>query len=165
MRGVVVFDIDGTLKPQLGCSSAREGPELAARLAPVNRLMAAARRADFGIGINTARLRVSSRLRDYLLQNFALNVDALPAGAGQIAATSPRREGEGLEGIQRVYGVQTRRNVLFFDDVQSIIDAARAAGFTAVGVAEEKSRDKSCAVVEAPEVRRACNVHAELCYV
>jgi len=163
MRGAVVFDIDGTLKPQLGCSSAGEG--LAARLAPVNRLMAAARRAGFGIGINTARLRVSSRLREYLLQNFALDVGALPPDAVQIAATSPRRKVEALAVIQRAYGVGTRRNVLFFDDVQSIVDAARAAGFTAVGVAEERSRDKGCAVVEAPEVRRACSVHAELCYV
>src|SRR3989344_4107756 len=142
MRGCCVFDIDGTLKPSPTCGSNRD-------LGAVRRLITAAQKNKFGIAINTARSRISERLRQYLLSNFGIDVDHLKYGAVQVRAVGRRRKVKALERIHQVYGILRRKDVVFFDDVQKIVDAANAAGFYGICVAENSSY-KACAVISEP---------------
>lgn len=127
--GVCVFDIDGTLK-SLNSKHVRKNDRLSHVTAAVRECIA----RGYGIAINTARFRISSRLKRYLLQ-LGIDVDRLPPGAVQVKAYTPKRKARAMDMIAWVYNVPPSRLVLY-DNKQSNVAKVQAHGYKAVNVKE-----------------------------
>ena len=141
MPGVYVFDYDGTLRP-LFCGDNRD--EARQRVRDVIQYA-----LDHGhvIGINTARLVLPSKHKKYL-RSIGIDVDRLPSGAVQLGGITSSKKVRNLERIKQtyeaVYGPIQRIDMMFFDDKESNITAARLAGYNAVLV---KPVDGGCLAV------------------
>lgn len=129
MPGIYVFDYDGTLRP-LFCGDASD--EARQRVYDVIQY---ALSHGHVIGINTARVVLSSKHKKYL-KSLGIDVDALPSGAVQLHGITSSKKVRNLERIQRTYealhGPIARNNIMFFDDKKSNVDAALGAGYNAV---------------------------------
>lgn len=129
MPGIYVFDYDGTLRP-LFCGDGKQAAK-----DQVRDVIQYALGAGHHIGINTARPLLTSKHKSYLSW-LGIDVDALPKGAVQTKGYSGSKKVRNLERIQRTYDALgfpvERHHILFFDDKQSNIDAAKEAGYGAV---------------------------------
>jgi beta-phosphoglucomutase-like phosphatase (HAD superfamily) len=144
--GVCVFDIDGTLK-SYGCSrNEREQGKENARY-----LVQTCVDNGFALGVNTARLKLHSRIKDYLA-DVGLDVRSLPPDAVQTKAFTSNKKAKAMARISDAYGGVAPHNMIFFDDRKRNVQAVRANGYHGVHV--QGMRDGyGCLVVSDQEQR------------
>lgn len=124
---VVVFDIDDTLL------FSRRSPYRESAKEQFKQIVATCHDRGYGVGINTARLWITPRVKRHL-RDVLIDVDALPKGAVQRAAINSRLKLKALQKIQAVYGNLPSQRVLFFDDKESNVRRALQHDFVAVQV-------------------------------
>lgn len=124
---VVVFDIDDTLLFSL------RSPHRESVKEQFRQLVATCHDRGYGVGINTARLWITPRVKRHL-RDVLIDVNALPRGAVQRAAINSRLKLKALQKIQAAYGNVPSERVLFFDDKESNVRRALANNFVAVQV-------------------------------
>lgn len=125
--GVCVFDIDGTLKS----FKSQHVPKQYTYAYVANAVQQCIAHG-YGLAINTARFRLSSRLRRYLLQ-LGIDVNGLPPGAVQTKAYTAKRKARAMDMIAWVYHLPPDRLVLY-DNKESIVRQVLQHGYRAVNV-------------------------------
>jgi beta-phosphoglucomutase-like phosphatase (HAD superfamily) len=121
LQGVCVFDYDGTVT----------GDKAAAARA----LIATCGAHGFALALNTARFRVSTKMKAYLA-SLGLHVDALPPEAVQVKAFTSKKKARAMEAIRHAYNVQPHQVVLY-DNRGSNVRRVKQHGFRAVNVNAE----------------------------
>lgn len=127
---VCVFDIDGTLK-SLKSKHVPKEDRYRHVAAAVQQCLA----QGYGIGINTARFRLSSRLKRYLME-LGIDVNRLPPGAVQVKAYTPTRKARAMDMIAWVYNTPAHKLVLY-DNKQSNVSKVQQHGYRAVNVQQQ----------------------------
>lgn len=128
LAGVCVFDLDGTLY-KYRCKHDQRESNCHAHLQSV---IQKCRALNMAVGINTARFRISSRMKRHLLA-LGLDVDALPRGAVQLRAYTPGRKARAMERIAGTYGVPAH-TMLLYDNSKRNIRRVVNAGYRGVDV-------------------------------
>jgi FMN phosphatase YigB (HAD superfamily) len=129
VKGVCVFDLDGTLY-NYRCGDSRDECTQELRAA-----IHACYNEGFAIAINTARFRIKSRIKNHL-RHLGLDVDLLPPGAVQLRAYTPRRKARAMYRIASLFNVHPSQVVLY-DNLQRNVHAVLANGFQGVNVVHE----------------------------
>lgn len=126
--GVCVFDLDGTLY-KYKCGRHDSADECRAHIANV---IAQCKECGLELAINTARFRISSRLKRYLL-SLGLNVDSLPRGAVQLRAFTPHKKARAMKRIAAVYNAHPN-TVLLYDNMRKNVHRVVNQGYRGVDV-------------------------------
>lgn len=121
LQGVCVFDYDGTVT-----GDKAEGARALIQTCVTN---------GFALALNTARFRVSSKMKAHLA-SLGMHVDALPPGAVQVKAFTSKKKARAMEAIRRAYNVQPYQVVLY-DNRSSNVRRVRQHGFRAANVNAE----------------------------
>jgi hypothetical protein len=129
VNGVCVFDLDGTLY-KYKCKHGERDGVCQQRVAAV---IQQCKQMGMGLAINTARFRLSSRLKRYLV-NLGLDVNALPAGAVQLKAFTPQRKARAMQRISTVYNTHPS-HVLLYDNLDRNVASVVNRGYRGVNVA------------------------------
>lgn len=128
VAGVCVFDLDGTLY-KYKCKHDEEDGSCKQHL---QAMITQCRTMGMGVGINTARFRISSRIKRHLL-TLGLDVDALPRGAVQLRAYTPKRKARAMARIAATYGVRPE-SMLLYDNSGRNVRRVVEAGYKGVDV-------------------------------
>lgn len=128
VNGVCVFDLDGTLY-KYKCKQAGHDGGCHQRVATV---IQQCKQMGMGLAINTARFRLSARLKRYLA-SLGLDVDALPAGAVQLKAFTPKRKARAMHRIAALYNTPPGQ-VLLYDNLDRNVTGVINRGYRGVNV-------------------------------
>lgn len=150
VKGVVVFDIDGTLLGG-GCSDF----DIEYSKNQIRQLVATALKNDYGLAINTARFKIGHKLQDYLY-SVGVDLHKIPKDAIQLRSYTARKKAKAMSDIQEAYKLTNKRKLLFFDDKPENVDAVRGQGYDAALVT--KSKDHGCLLISDAE-RNYANKH------
>lgn len=128
-NGVCVFDLDGTVLPGILAGKRRRAE---GRLA-VQLIADACARHGFGMGINTARRRVSART-EKKLSDVGIYLRDMHPDAVQTGATTAYRKTKAMKKIREAYGIRDNRRAILFDDISQNIRKVRGAGYAGMHI-------------------------------